>query len=191
VARLLVTAPEYPVRLAGPRVELRDFEPGDLDATLAVVGDPEVTRWLSFDTRGRAEQAERLAQDIARAASAPRPDYYLAIVGPDGPLIGFARLGLGGHRSGEVGYALCRDQWGHGYATEAAGVLVDFGFRRLGLHRITAATGPDNAASHAVLTRLGFRAEGRMRDHVFTNGAWRDSVLFALLESDWRGLPRP
>ena len=121
---------------------LRDFEPGDLDASLAVVGDPEVARWLSFDMRGRAEQAERLAQDIARAASSPRPDYYLAIRRPDGVLIGFARLGLGSHRSGEVGYAVRRDRWGHGYATEAAGLLVDFGFRRLGLHRITAARRP-------------------------------------------------
>jgi ribosomal-protein-alanine N-acetyltransferase len=61
----------YPVTIAGPRVLLRDFEPGDLDATLAIVGDPAVTRWLSFDTRGRAEQAERLAQDIVRAGATP------------------------------------------------------------------------------------------------------------------------
>jgi ribosomal-protein-alanine N-acetyltransferase len=182
----------YPVTIEGPRALLRDFEPDDLDATLAIVGDPEVTRWLSFDTRTRAEQAERLAQDIARARSNPRPDYYLAVVAAGtGTLVGFARLGLGTHRSGEVGYAIRKDHWNQGYAREAAGLVVDFGFRVLGLHRITAATGPDNAASRAVLERLGFRLEGRMRHHVFTNGGWRDSVLYAVLEHEWGGPPPP
>jgi ribosomal-protein-alanine N-acetyltransferase len=185
---LRVTAPTFPVRIEGPRLTLREFEPGDLDASLTIVGDPEVTRWLSFDTRGRAEQAERLAQDITRAQSTPRPDYFLAIVEPDGRFVGFARLGLGPHRSGEVGYAVRRDRWGRGYATEAAALLIEFGFRRLHLHRIVGSTGPDNEASQAVLRRLGFTREGVMRDHVFTAGAWRDSVLYALLEDEWPGL---
>jgi hypothetical protein len=31
--------------------------------------------------------------------------------------------------------------------------------------------------------------EGRIRDHVFTNGAWRDSLLFAVLEQEWSTAP--
>lgn len=177
----------YPVRIEGPRVVLRDFEPEDLDATLAIVGDPAVTWWLSFETRTRATQAQRLAEDIARAQSTPRPDYYLAVVDEACLLVGFARLGLGSHAGGELGYAIREDRWNRGYATEAAGLLVDFGFRELGLHRITASTAPDNLASHAVLARLGFVVEGLQREHVFTNGAWRDSTLYALLDHEWHG----
>jgi ribosomal-protein-alanine N-acetyltransferase len=33
--------------------------------------------------------------------------------------------------------------------------------------------------------KLGVQQEGRIRGHVFTNGAWRDSVLFAVLEHEW------
>jgi len=44
-----------------------------------------------------------------------------------------------------VGYAIRVDHWGRGYATDAVRSLVDFGFRQLGLHRISAAIGPDNA----------------------------------------------
>jgi [ribosomal protein S5]-alanine N-acetyltransferase len=51
----------------------------------------------------------------------------------------------------------------------------------LELHRITAAIGPENAASIAVVKRLGFTREGCLRDHVFTNGAWRDSELYSIL----------
>jgi RimJ/RimL family protein N-acetyltransferase len=63
--------------------------------------------------------------------------------------------------------------------------MITFGFRKLKLHRISAAIGPDNAASIAVVSKLGMQYEGRMRDHVFTNGAWRDSLLFSLLEHEW------
>ncbi len=135
---------------------------------------------LSFDTRSRAEQAERLTADIARARTEPRPDYYLAIADRQtDELIGFIRIGLGGHRSGELGYALRKDRRRRGYTFEAAQLLLDFGFGSLGLHRIQAACGPDNTASQAMLQRLGFEYEGRMRDHVFTNGAWRDSLLYS------------
>ncbi len=175
----------FPVAITGTRVRLREFRPADLDASMTVVGDPEVTRSLSFDTRSRDDQAERLTDDIARAQSDPRPDYYLAIANDADVLIGFVRIGLGGHRSGELGYAVRRDDWGKGYATEAAALMLDFGFRMLGLHRIQAACGPENRPSQRLLATLGFTPEGRIRDHVFTNGAWRDSLLYSILDHEW------
>jgi ribosomal-protein-alanine N-acetyltransferase len=57
-------------------------------------------------------------------------------------------------------------------------------FRVLELHRITAAIGPDNAPSIAVVKKLGFTREGRLRDHVLTNGAWRDSEFYSILMHD-------
>ncbi|GLL06909.1 GNAT family N-acetyltransferase [Dactylosporangium matsuzakiense] len=176
----------FPIAIAGPRVGLREFRPDDLDASMAVVGDAAVTRTLSFDVRTRDDQAERLHQDITRAQSEPRPDYYLAVANSADTLIGFMRIGLGRDRSGELGYALRRDDWGKGYATEATKLMITFGFKVLRLHRIQAACGPDNRASQRLLTRLGFTPEGRLRDHVFTNDAWRDSLLYSLLEHEWR-----
>ncbi|MBV1849355.1 GNAT family N-acetyltransferase [Catellatospora tritici] len=175
----------YPVRIEGERIVLREFEERDLDASMAVVGDPDVTISLSFDTRTREEQAERLTADIARGQSEPRPDYYLAIADRQtDELIGFIRIGLGGHRSGELGYALRRSHWRQGYTHEAAQLMLAHGFGELGLHRIQAACGPDNLASQAILRRLNFEYEGRMRDHVFTNGAWRDSLLYSVLADE-------
>ncbi|MCX5068752.1 GNAT family N-acetyltransferase [Micromonospora lupini] len=100
-------------------------------------------------------------------------------------MIGFARLGLTGHQAAKLGYAIGAEHWGHGCATDAARTIIDFGFRELKLHRITAAIGPDNASSIAVAKRLGMQYEGRLRDHVFTNGAWRDSQLYSVLASEW------
>jgi RimJ/RimL family protein N-acetyltransferase len=56
------------------------------------------------------------------------------------------------------------------------------------MHRIQAACGPDNRSSQRLLARLGFTPEGRIRDHVFTNGAWRDSLLYSILEHEWQDM---
>jgi ribosomal-protein-alanine N-acetyltransferase len=176
----------FPVESTGSRITLREFRPEDLEASMTIVGDPEVTHSLSFDTRSQADQAERLAADIVRARTDPRPDYYLAIANRRDLLIGFVRIGLGRDQSGELGYALRREDWGKGYTTEAASLMIGFGFNALRLHRIQAACGPDNHASQRLLARLRFLPEGRIRDHVFTNGAWRDSMLYSLLEHEWR-----
>jgi [ribosomal protein S5]-alanine N-acetyltransferase len=100
-------------------------------------------------------------------------------------MIGFGRLGLGGVQAAKLGYDIHADHWGHGYATDAANTLIAHGFGPLGLHRITAAIGPDNAASITVVKRLGMTYEGRLRDHVHTNGAWRDSRLYSILAPEW------
>lgn len=176
----------HPVEIIGPRLLLREFEHGDLAATMAVVGDDEVTRTLSFDTKDEAAARKYLDDAIARARQEPRPDYYLAVVERStGQLVGFARLGLGGHQAADLGYAIRADRWGRGYATEAARLLTAFGFDELGLHRISAASGPGNLASQRVAEHLGMHPEGRIRDHVYTNGAWRDSVTFAVLATEW------
>jgi ribosomal-protein-alanine N-acetyltransferase len=178
----------HPVTISGTHINLREFRADDLEDSMRVVGDPEVTHSLSFDVRSVDDQTSRLADDIARAARDPRPDYYLAIANANDRLIGFVRIGLGRDRSGELGYALRRVDWGKGYATEASTLILNFGFRQLGLHRVQAACGPENHASQRLLARLGFMPEGRLREHVFTNGAWRDSLLYSILAPEWESI---
>ncbi|MDQ4020242.1 MAG: GNAT family N-acetyltransferase [Actinomycetota bacterium] len=177
---------EYGVTLTGDRVRLREFRLDDLDDTDAILGDDRMTRWLSFDSRTRKQQAEVLTGAIERAKHIPRTEYYLAVTThTDDRLIGFVRLGFSGVHAAKLGFAVAAAHWGHGYALDAARTLIGYGFTTLGLHRISAAIGPDNAASIAIVTRLGFTEEGRLRDHVYTNGAWRDSILYSLLVHEW------
>jgi RimJ/RimL family protein N-acetyltransferase len=171
----------YPVSLHGRVVILREFRSDDAADAYAIIGDDEVTQWLSFDSRSR-EAAQAMVDGAAeRAKIEPRDEYYLAVALPDDTLIGFARLELGAHQGAKLGYAIRADHWGKGYATDAVRTIIDFGFIELGIHRITVAIGPDNAASIAVIEKLGFTYEGTLRDHVFTNGAWRDSRLYSIL----------
>lgn len=177
--------PVYPRKLAGSTVILREFCLNDLDGIMTVVGDERVTSSLSFDTRSREQAIAMLDGILNRAKQESRTEYYLAVTITDNVLVGFARLGLNGVQAAKLGYAISADHWGCGYATDAARTIVDFGFRELKLHRISAAMGPDNTPSIALAHRLGMTYEGRIRDHVYTNGQWRDSLLYSVLFNEW------
>ncbi|MFG1674142.1 GNAT family N-acetyltransferase [Micromonospora sp. NPDC049282] len=174
-----------PITIPGRVITLRDMRPDDAADAWAIVGDDRVTQWLSFDSRDQAAAVAMVEGAIERAQLTPRTEYYLAAVDATDRMIGFARLGLTGHKAAKLGYAIGADHWGHGYATDAARTITNYGFQELGLHRITAAIGPDNASSVAVAKRLGMQYEGRLRDHVFTNGGWRDSLLYSILAQEW------
>lgn len=175
----------YPVTLTGRAVTLREFRIDDAADSMAIVGDDRVTQWLSFDSRNLAAAQAMIDGAVKRAQDQPRTEYYLAMAAEPDELVGFARLALTGVKAAKLGYAVSADRWGKGYATDATRLMLRFGFQELGLHRISAAIGPDNAASVAVVHKVGMQYEGRIRDHVFTNGAWRDSLLFAVLEQEW------
>jgi len=56
----------------------------------------------------------------------------------------------------ELSYRYCRDSWGKGYATEAAGAMLTEIYQVSDIDDILACTHPDNAASIRVLEKLGF-----------------------------------
>ncbi|MET9956291.1 GNAT family protein [Streptomyces sp. NPDC006339] len=177
----------YPLRLTGQRVVLREFTLDDVDDALKIIGDDRVTHFLSFDSRSRDEALAMIEGAVKRAQESPRTEFYLAVARrDDDSMIGFARVAFAGVKAGKLGYAIAADEWGHGYATDAARTLTDFAFGVLQLHRISAAIGPENTASITLVERLGFTREGILRDHVFTNGSWRDSVLYSVLAHEWQ-----
>ena len=60
----------------------------------------------------------------------------------------------------EVGYAIKKDFWGKGYATEAAKRCLQYGFEELNLEKIVAVAYPKNEASQSVMKKLGMEYIG-------------------------------
>ncbi|MFF0477835.1 GNAT family N-acetyltransferase [Streptomyces sp. NPDC004284] len=87
-----------------------------------------------------------------------------------------------------IGFAPHPGEWGKGLGTETVHLLCALGFRAPGLHRIRAARSPFNEASARTLPRAGMTEDGRIRDHVFVRGAWRDSITYSILEHEWRSI---
>jgi len=83
-----------------------------------------------------------------------------------------------------LGYWLGEPFVQQGYMTAAVGAIDGFAFDELHLHRLEAATMPNNAASIRVLERNGFRREGIARRLLKINGMWEDHVLHALVAEE-------
>lgn len=175
-----------PVHLAGPRLALREVEPEDAVDLLAIYGDPEATRHLSFEPRTPDQVQAIVDRSIGSAQDTPRTEYCLAITPrSEHRLMGYARLATEPQQAATIGFALNPAEWGKGLGTETVHLLCALGFKALGLHRIWAARSPLNEASARTLLRAGMTEDGRIRDHVFVHGAWRDSITYSILEHEW------
>lgn len=74
---------------------------------------------------------------------------------------------------------------GRGLGTEATRLIVDHGFRMLGLHRITLEVYDFNPRARHVYEKVGFVHEGTGREALLFDGEWVDVHFMGLLESDW------
>lgn len=168
------------MHLKTERLVLRPFQPEDVDDAYAYMSDPAVVRYLYWEVRTRDQVREFLAE---------RGGHVLAIELPSaGRVIGevLMRRLSEEHRQGELGYVLNPAYHGKGYGAEAARAMLKAGFEELGLHRIMARLDARNKPSAALLERLGMRLEAHhVHDELF-KGEWSDTLVYAMLEDEWR-----
>jgi RimJ/RimL family protein N-acetyltransferase len=89
------------------------------------------------------------------------------------------------HRQAEIGYTFVPEHHGRGYATEAAGAMVDLAFTGLGAHRVTGRLDARNTSSARVLERLGMHREAHLVQNEWVKGEWCDEVVYAVLADAW------
>ena len=98
--------------------------------------------------------------------------------------IGNVRRGVS--QSASLGYWIGEKHSRNGYMKEALKLLMPSLFIDLRLNRIEAATLEENVASKNLLKKIGFKKEGVLRKYLKINGAWRDHILYGLLENDFK-----
>ena len=183
-----MVTPDLPIRTE--RLLLRLYTEDDLADVHDIQSRPEVTRYLYWGVRDRAQARGSLAMKIAASGLAEEGDNLtLAVVLPEtGKVIGDVQLIWVSreHRQGEIGYVFHPGFGGHGYATEAAEVVLRLGFEAYGLHRIVGRLDARNNASARVLVRLGMRHEAHLVQNELVKGEWADEVVYAMLEDEWR-----
>jgi len=174
---------------ATERLFVRRMAPGDIDDFLAYQTHPEVMRYQPYEPA----TPESAARFLAKQAAAGEP-------GDGGAYLAFAVEHKVGRRMigevsievfpkaqsrGGVGWSFHPDYHGRGYAFEAAGALLEFGFSHLGLRRLTTFCDVRNAASWRLMERLGMRREGHTRQSMLLRGEWQDEYHYALLRDEW------
>jgi ribosomal-protein-serine acetyltransferase len=145
-----------------------------------------LARWMGW-------AAEQTPQDTLEFIRSTRRQhernegFQTAIVDPDEAivgLIGFHAVSWQ-HRSAELGYWLSADAQGRGIMTRATARLVDYAVSEWKLNRVEIRAAPGNARSRAVAERLGFVAEGTLREAERLGERYVDSVVYSMLARDW------
>ena len=144
------------------RLILRGWRESDLEPWAAMNADPEVRRYLGpLLTPGQAEAwVLNFQDDLDRRGFG----FWAVEVRASGEFVGFTGLGILDDEmpvdgSVEVAWRLARTAWGHGYATEAALAVMEYGFGPLGLSEIVAVAMAENVRSRAVMERIGMNRD--------------------------------
>jgi RimJ/RimL family protein N-acetyltransferase len=152
------------------RICLRTPTPQDAEALYDLFADAEVMQGLNRDPVSAVEEARAL---IEAGIGGWRTDglgpFIVETAATDRQVVGQAGLMIfdtrgwtpstwakaGSHAQPELGWALVRAHWGHGYATEAAAAIRDWARECRSITRLVSLISPDNARSQRVAERLG------------------------------------
>ena len=171
------------------RLLLRPFELADAKEVQGLAGDRSIAdtttsiphpyedgmaeEWISRH-QGAFDQGKEVIFAIARKG--------------DGALVGaISLMGVSPGHQAELGYWVGKPYWGQGFCTEAARVVLRYGFYSMGLKRIHACHFARNPASGRVMQKIGMRHEGCRRGHVKKWDALENLVLYGILITDWKG----
>jgi len=146
--------------LETPRLILRHLRRDDVDAIFDVIGDAETMQYYprSFERKDAEEWVERNLKRYAEQGNG----LYAVVLKSTCEVIGDCGLvqqNVEGISLLEVGYHLRRDQWGRGYATEAARACLDYAFRNMDADKVISLIRPENLPSRRVAERNGMRIE--------------------------------
>jgi RimJ/RimL family protein N-acetyltransferase len=161
------------LQLRTPRLILRRARAADADALHTVLSDPAAMRYWSTPPHATIDETRAWLADMITSVPPESDDF---VVECEGRVIGKA----GCWRLPEIGFILHPSAWGLGLASEAVRAVAAHVFAAYDIAEITADVDPRNAASLALLAKLGFVETGRARATFVVAGEPVDSVYLAL-----------
>jgi RimJ/RimL family protein N-acetyltransferase len=184
----------------GKRVVLRAIEREDLKFLHKWRNDEEVMR-LARSLPDHTTSMVALEAEYEKLLKGEEPTQrdYIIDDRETGTPIGWAGLRI--HQwprkavahSADLGLAVGeKDRWRRGIGTEVVQLLLAEAFEQLNLHKVVWWTFAEHSASLALARKMGFREECRVRDSVFFDNRWHDSIGLGLLKSEYekdRGEP--
>jgi RimJ/RimL family protein N-acetyltransferase len=183
---------DMPDQLAGLRILARRYRAEDAGALHAAIeaAHQHLARWLpGFD---RPLTLDDIQASIGGGDTrwTMRESFSMGLfLRSNGALLGDLRLRPASWQvpAFDIAYWLCPEAQGHGYVSEAVGLVTSLAFERLGAQRVAIACDPRNTRSARVPERLGYTLEGRLRNSaVAPDGQPCDLLIFALIPDEYK-----
>ena len=184
-------SPETTLSYRGELVRLAAIDPeADAEVFAEWFDDPMSTRLAGFRPvwpMNRASAQERLEEWVK---ASPGTINFAARTIADDRLVGGIGLmdinGADGHA--QLGLSIYKqDDWGHGYGREMIVLALRYAFNELNLYRVWLTTPGFNERAMKLYEKLGFRHEGRGREHILLDGTRWDIVYMGMLRDEFEG----
>lgn len=171
-------------------VWIKPTELADVPAIVALRNDPATFMHLHDATHYNEAQTENWLRHLHTTSkrysvfpwtNSPQTPVVL------GPFIGLVRIDRidSVSRNCAIGLDLAPEHRGQGLSAKVYHWLLDYLFHQLNMHMLYLEVLESNERAQHVYERLGFKIDGRLRQRVFRNGAYEDSILMSLLRSEY------
>lgn len=165
------------------RISLRPRRESDAEALYATMSDSESMHYWS---RGPFTSIQELRTYFSPDQTSAWKTWAIVKANDSSDTaIGFVAAGAKRKGVTEIGYLIAREELRKGYGREAVSLLIDKLFAE-GERRIVADVDPENEASVALVSALGFKLEGHLRAEWETHIGIRDSLIYGLLAEEWQ-----
>jgi len=172
--------------LKGKNVVLRPVQMDDAPRFVKWFNDPDVHKFLNFRKFSLQQERQWIREKLKDKSGTTA---HFSIDTSNGNHIG--SIGLENinahHKHASFGIMIGdKNFWNKGLGTEAAKLLLEYGFVHLKLHRIGLDVYEYNPRAIKVYKRLGFKGEGKKREHALWKGKFYDAIDMGLLETEWQ-----
>ena len=166
------------------RLILRPFTLTDAPQVRALAGDRKIYETTLFVPHPYEDGMAEAWISTHQAGFYEGQGVVFAICLANGDLIGAISLNKAGlFNRAELGYWIGVTHWNQGYCTEAAKAVLEYGFKVLGYHKISARHFAGNLSSGRVLEKAGMRREGSLQDDVIKDGRYITVELYGIVNS--------
>jgi len=175
------------IKIETERLLLRPFELSDGSRVKELAGDRAIAdTTLNIPHPYKDGMAEEWISSHQPKFETGESVDYAIILKATQKLIGAIGLIINkGFNRAELGYWVAKGHWNQGYCTEAAESMLEYGFYKLDLHKITATHITRNPASGKVMEKIGMKREGIFRQHVIKWDKYEDTISYGILRKEW------
>ncbi|MGG2091450.1 GNAT family N-acetyltransferase [Bacillus sp. S13(2024)] len=177
---------KYPT-LITERLCLRPLTIQDAADIFEYASNPEITTYTVWYPHEKLQDSQMFIQSILHQYEKEEVAAYGIELKKEQKMIGtcgFIEYDKNHHKA-ELAYALSKNYWRQGFATEAAKAFICYGFETLQLNRIEARCHASNVQSEQVMKRLGMQYERTFQKDMFVKGAYRDTKMYAILQDEY------
>ena len=185
-----ITPGRYLPTIETDRIILREFMSADEEAVFAYGSQPETVQSMTFKRHTSRAHTRKVMNRWFDGYKKGTETRWALVSKAHGGVVGCANIHTYAwhDRRALLGYTLNSDEWGKGYATQAARALVEFGFEHLGLENIGAVIRVDNVGSMRVMEKTGASATVTTRKYWHVNGETLLMYHFEILKRNVRDL---